>query len=180
MALRRATIDDSAALLALIGSAYRGDASRAGWTSEADLLGGQRIDATMLAAMLADDKQRLLLIEDADGIAACVNVERRDGCGYVGLVTVRPTGQGRGLGRQLLVAAEELIASDWRLPSAEMTVIRQRIELIAWYGRHGYLPTGETRPFPYGDARFGEPRRDDLEFVVLEKRLTVLATTEIT
>ncbi len=171
MVLRPATIDDSAALLALIESAYRGDSSRVGWTSEADLLDGQRIDAAMLASMLGDDNQRLLLIEDADGIAACVNVERREGRGYVGLVTVRPTGQGSGLGRQLLAAAEELIASEWQHPSAEMTVIRQRAELIAWYGRNGYLPTGETRPFPYGDTRFGEPRRDDLEFVVLAKAL---------
>lgn len=171
MHLRRATADDCAPLLALIDSAYRGDSSRVGWTSEADLLDGQRIDATMLAAMLADDNQRLLLIDDADGIAACVNVERRDGCGYVGLVTVRPAGQGKGLGRRLLVAAEAVIAEEWQLAQAEMTVIRQRAELIAWYARHDYLPTGETRPFPYGDARFAEPRRDDLIFVVLTKAL---------
>jgi len=52
-----------------------------------------------------------------------------------------------------------------------MTVIRQRPELIAWYERRGYRLTGERRSFPYGDERFGQPNRDDLEFVVLEKTL---------
>ena len=52
-----------------------------------------------------------------------------------------------------------------------MTVIAQRAELIAWYERRGYARTGEARPFPYGDPRFGEPRRDDLSFLVLEKPL---------
>jgi hypothetical protein len=52
-----------------------------------------------------------------------------------------------------------------------MTVIHLRDTLIAWYERRGYRRTGETEPFPYGDERFGIPRRDDLYFVVLEKAL---------
>lgn len=171
MAGRNASRGDIAALIALIESAYRGEASKAGWTSEADLLGGQRIDAAMLADMIADPAQRLIVFEADAQMVACVAIERREGYGYVGLVTVRPDAQGGGWGRRLLDLAEDGIATDWQLRRARMTVIAQRPELIAWYERRGYRDTGETAPFPYGDPRFGAPRRDDLWFVILEKAL---------
>ena len=166
---RQAVSDDIDALVRLIESAYRGDASKAGWTTEAHLLSGQRIDAGMLAKQLADDHQMLLMQEDEAGPLACVAVERRDGYGYIGTVTVRPTAQGCGLGRAALEVAETQITSRWGLDRARMTVIAQRSELIAWYERRGYCDTGETAPFPYGDEHFGAPARDDLYFVVLEK-----------
>jgi len=100
-----------------------------------------------------------------------VTVERRDGYGYIGAVSVRPTSQGQGIGRDLLAQAERVIGEDWKLERARMTVIAQRPELIDWYARRGYHDTGETAPFPYGDARFGAPKRDDLYFVILEKAL---------
>ena len=177
---RTATSDDITALIALIESAYRGDASRSGWTTEADLLGGQRIDAAMLAETIADPGQCLLLFEEAGQLVACVNCERREDYGYIGLVTVRPTAQGGGWGARLLAEAETVVAGRWSLGRARMTVIRQRPELIAWYVRHGYADTGERQPFPYGDPRFGEPQRDDLEFVILEKQLGASATVPAT
>ena len=166
---RQATEADIDILVALIQSAYRGDSSKAGWTTEANLLGGQRIDAMMLADQLADEDQILLMREDDAGPLACVAVERRDGFGYIGTVTVRPTAQGGGLGRAALEVAEAYIASDWSLDRARMTVIAQRPELIAWYERRGYRDTGETASFPYDNERFGAPVRSDLYFVVLEK-----------
>ena len=57
----------------------------------------------------------------------------------------------------------------WMLAALRMTVIDVRDELIAWYERRGYRRTGIRKPFPYGDTRFGVPRRDDLRFEVLEK-----------
>lgn len=166
---RRAGLDDIDALVALIQSAYRGDTSKVGWTTEADLLGGQRVDAGMLADQIADDAQMLLMRKDEAGPLACVAVERRDGYGYIGTVTVRPAAQGLGLGREALEVAEAHIAGAWGLDRARMTVIAQRPELIAWYERRGYRNTGETAPFPYNNERFGAPIRDDLYFVVLEK-----------
>ncbi len=168
---RAAIKADIPALLSLIESAYRGDASRTGWTTEADLLDGQRIDREMLAAIIADRAQRLMLFEVDDQPVACVNIEKRDGYAYVGLVTVSPAAQAQGWGRRLLAVVESIAADDWQLDRARMSVIRQRTDLIAWYVRHGYGQTGETLPFPYGDERFGRPRRDDLEFVILEKQL---------
>ncbi len=171
MQWRRATKEDAAALEALIESAYRGDSSRAGWTTEADLLDGNRTSVPQLLEVLADDDQLILACDDADGLLATVTVERRDGYGYVGAVSVRPTDQGSGIGRELLARAERTIREEWGLQRARMTVIAQRPELIDWYGRRGYADTGETAPFPYGDTRFGAPKRDDLYFVILEKAL---------
>ncbi len=171
MRWRKAILDDAAALEALIESAYRGDASRAGWTTEADLLGGNRTSIDMLLSTLKDDDQTILACDDADGLLATVTVERRDGYGYIGAVSVRPTCQGQGIGRDLLAQAERVIREEWRLERARMTVIAQRPELIGWYARRGYRDTSETAPFPYGDARFGAPKRDDLYFIILEKTL---------
>jgi GNAT superfamily N-acetyltransferase len=171
MQWRWATKEDAAALEALIESAYRGDTSRAGWTTEADLLDGNRTSVPQLLEVLADDDQLILACDDDDGLLATVTVERRDGYGYVGAVSVRPTDQGSGIGRELLARAERTIREEWGLQRARMTVIAQRPELIDWYGRRGYADTGETAPFPYGDTRFGAPKRDDLYFVILEKAL---------
>ena len=169
---RQAIEADIPALEALIESAYRGDASRAGWTTEADLLGGNRISQTMLAETLADPDQQMLVCaaEDA-GLIACVTLQKRPDYGYIGTVSVRPTLQGGGLGREILARSEDWLRQHWGLNLARMTVIAQRPELIAWYQRRGYHDTGETAPFPYGDTRFGAPKRDDLYFCVLEKSL---------
>lgn len=168
---RTAADADAEALEALIESAYRGNSSRVGWTTEADLLGGNRTSAVMLRDTIADPAQRVIVCEDAHGLLATVTVERRDGYGYVGAVSVRPTDQGSGMGRELLTRAEQMIGEAWGLERARMTVIAQRPELIDWYARRGYRDTGETAPFPYGDDRFGAPKRDDLYFVILEKAL---------
>jgi ribosomal protein S18 acetylase RimI-like enzyme len=168
---RRVTPDDIEPLIGLIQSAYRGDASKAGWTTEAHLLGGQRIDAGMLARQIADDANIMLMREDEAGPLCCFALERHADYGYVGTVTVRPTAQGSGLGREALEVAEAHIKGEWGLSCARMTVVAQREELIAWYARRGYRNTGETAPFPYEDQRFGQPMRDDLYFVVLEKRV---------
>ena len=107
-------------------------------------------------------------------LACCQLPERRgDGVAYFGMFAVRPRLQGGGVGRRLLAAAEDYASSQWSARTMEMTVIVQREELIAWYVRRGYVRTQESRPFPYGDLRFGRPCRDDLEFVVLRKQLRV-------
>jgi ribosomal protein S18 acetylase RimI-like enzyme len=88
------------------------------------------------------------------------------------MLTIEPTLQASGLGRGLLAAAEEFVHDRWQVSRMVMTVIEQRPELIAWYERRGYRRTGETAPFPYGDPRFGEPKRPDLRFVVLARDWT--------
>lgn len=168
---RVATLDDVEALERLVNSAYRGDSSRQGWTTEAELLGGQRTDAESLRALVQSGEDVLLVVEEKGELVACVNLRRHAGHGYLGMLTVRPTRQTGGLGRRLLAIAEAYVAREWGLRRMEMTVIVQRPELIAWYERRGYRRTERRERFPYGDPRFGLPKRDDLEFVVLEKAL---------
>jgi GNAT superfamily N-acetyltransferase len=91
--------------------------------------------------------------------------------GYFGMFAVRPNLQSAGIGSAVLAEAERYARDVWCADRLEMYVIAQRAELIAWYARRGYRATGATRPFPYGDERFGQPRRPDLAFTVLSKPL---------
>lgn len=169
--IRTAVPADVPALVELVESAYRGDASRTGWTTEADLLEGQRTDPDGVAAVVASEAGRMLVAESADGIVACCQLENRDGHAYFGMFAVRPGLQGGGLGRVVLVEAERLARDEWGADEMHMTVISAREELIAWYVRRGYARTGEMSPFPYGDERFGLPTRTDLQFELLVKKL---------
>lgn len=166
MLIRRATAADVDAVVALVESAYRGDSSRTGWTTEADLLDGQRTDADEVRAVLDD----LVVAEEDGGLVGCCTLIPREDHAYFGMFAVRPGMQGGGVGSRLLTAAEDL-AAEHGAKRVEMTVISSRRELVDFYLRRGYVDTGETRPFPYGDPRFGVPRRDDLVFTVLTKDL---------
>jgi GNAT superfamily N-acetyltransferase len=172
---RAATAADVEAVVALTQSAYRGDASRVGWTTEADLLDGQRTDAREVAGLIANPAVKLLLAEHEGRLLASCVLERLingGACdGYFGMFSVRPEAQGNGTGRALLAEAERIARDEWHARTMRMTVIEVRAELIAWYERRGYHRTGEYRPFPYGDPRFGIPKRDDLRFEWLVKPL---------
>lgn len=168
---RLATPADIDALILLVTSAYRGDASRAGWTTEADILDGQRVDAEGLLGDLQRPRSVILLAEQAGQIVGCCHLADEDGNGYLGMFAIAPTLQGSGLGKQLMARGEAMVQELWGLQSMQMTVIDCRAELIAFYERRGYRRTGITKPFPYGDARFGLPKRDDLRFEILEKHL---------
>jgi GNAT superfamily N-acetyltransferase len=170
---RAATSDDVPALVSLVTSAYRGDVSKQGWTTEADMLDGQRIDAEVLRKDIERPRSRIVLAERPDGeLLACAHVAEEDGAGYFGMFSVRPDLQGGGVGKAVLGEAERVAREEWNLPAMRMTVIDIRDELIAFYERRGYVRTGIKKPFPYGDERYGIPKRDDLRFEVLEKRLT--------
>ena len=164
--IRDAEPGDVTDVVALVESAYRGPASRQGWTTEADLLDGQRTDAASVREVLP----HLLVARDEDQMVGCCTMIPREGFGYFGMFAVRPGLQGKGVGSELLAEAERR-ATTLGLGHVEMTVLSARTELLAFYRRRGYAETGERRPFPYGDERFGRPRRDDLAFTVLVKQL---------
>lgn len=171
MSFRRAVASDVAAIVALVESAFRGDGSRVGWTTEADLLDGQRTDADEVGALIAHSHSCMLLAERGGTLLGCVKLVREADTGVIGMVSVVPSMQRAGVGKSLLSEAERVILLDWGLRRATMTVIVQRDTLIAWYERHGYRRTGIITPFPYGQPRFGLPKRDDLAFETLEKHL---------
>jgi GNAT superfamily N-acetyltransferase len=172
---RVATLDDVDVVYALVESAYRGESSRAGWTTEADYIDGTRTDVAHLRSIVEAVPAEILLAFDRasedEVLLACCHVELRGDRAYFGLFAVAPTEQSHGIGSRVLDEAEHRVHSWWGCTRMEMHVIDLRSELIEWYERRGYRRTGETEPFPYHAVRNGRPRRDDLRFAVLVKEL---------
>jgi ribosomal protein S18 acetylase RimI-like enzyme len=169
---RPATLVDVPAIVSLVESAYRGEVSKQGWTTEADMLEGQRTDPDGVGAIIGKPDSCVLLVQVGDELVACCHIEKQVDAGYFGMFSVAPTQQGSGIGKLVLAEAERIAREEWRCVRMEMTVIDIRNELIAWYERRGYHRSGIKKPFPYGDARFGIPKRDDLRFEILSKALS--------
>lgn len=164
-----ATEKDIAAIAVLVNSAYRGEGSKQGWTTEADLLGGQRTNPGILQKQLSEPDSVILLYKDENNaLSGCVYLKKKENKMYLGMLTVAPNLQAKGIGKQLLAAAEHH-ATQNNCEVITMTVISVRHELIAWYERQGYRPTGETEPFPT-DPEFGLPKQP-LFFIVMGKTL---------
>jgi len=168
-----ATIDDAAAITALLNSAYRGDSSKKGWTTEAGLIeGNTRTDETELVhVMQAAGSLFLKYTGDDNKLVGCVNLQKHGKKVYLGMFSVSPVLQGGGVGKQLLLAAEEH-TRQINCSSIYMSVISVRTELINWYMRHGYKDTGERKPF-VEDEKSGR-HVQPLEFMILEKLITPL------
>ena len=165
----KATLQDIPKLVILINSAYRGDSSKKGWTTEADLLDGIRTDADSLEQMITrKDAVILQSFNENNILQGCIYLEKRQDKMYLGMLTVSPLEQAKGIGKQLLIEAEKY-ASEQICSIIEMTVISVRTELIAWYQKHGYNNTGETKPFP-DNIKFGIPKQP-LEFIVMQKEI---------
>ena len=172
MTISTAINADVPALVSLINSAYRGDASRKGWTTEADLLEGDlRTDIPTLTQTMNKPAAVILKHSDADGrITGCVFLQKVPRGLYLGMLSVSPELQAAGIGKKLLEAAT-LHARSNDCSVIYMNVISLRHELIAWYERHGYHLTGETSPLP-ADNRFGVPTQP-IEFAIMIKELRV-------
>jgi len=167
--IRIATKDQLDAILQLVNSAYRGESSRAGWTTEADLIAGDvRIDMPSLQEVFAMEGSYVLAYQEGDQIIGCVNLQNKNDYLYLGMFSVSPLCQNAGIGKKLLKASEEF-AVQLQLSSIRMSVIAVRDELIAWYKRNGYADTNERIPFQE-DGMSGKHLRV-LEFAVLEKKL---------
>ncbi|MBV8156519.1 MAG: GNAT family N-acetyltransferase [Dyella sp.] len=175
LTFRVATCHDVAAVVALVESAYRGESGQRGWTTETHLIDGRRTDDANVEELIARTGSVVLLAERDGALVACCHVEQQGTHGYFGMFAVTPELQMAGLGRALLAEAERIAREQWQSVAMRMSVIEQRAELIAWYERRGYQLTGETGPFPYGQPRFGIPRRDDLRFVYMSKTLQEVA-----
>ncbi len=155
----------------LLNKAYRGPQSTKGWTTEAHLIAGDiRTNQTdLLLHFNAPNSVFLLYINATNQIAGCVNLQLIDNKLYLGMFAVSPLLQGDGIGKHLLIAAEEY-AGFVNCKSIYMTVISVRTELINWYKRNGYEETGQVVPFEE-NAHSGK-HLQKLEFMYLEKQLS--------
>ena len=167
--IQKATINDIPALVGLLNSAYRGESSKKGWTTEADMIsGGIRTDEEQLKEMMGKPGAVFLKsVSEKDGIEGCVYLDKRNGKLYLGMLSVNPALQAMGTGKKIMAAAEDHARKEG-CPAIFMRVISLRHELIAWYEKQGYSRTGETQPFensPYGTATI------PFEFLVMEKPL---------
>jgi ribosomal protein S18 acetylase RimI-like enzyme len=167
-----ATIQDIPAIKVLLNSAYRGESSRKGWTTEADLIAGDvRTDDNDLEQVMGEEGSIFLLIKSMnDQLQACINIQQHDNKIYLGMFAVQPDLQGKGVGKTMLQAADEY-AKSRGCSAIYMSVISVRKELIAWYNRQGFLPTGEMKPFNE-DALTGA-HLQPLQFLMLEKELSI-------
>ena len=169
MNISRATIQDIPQLVTLINSAYRGEQSKKGWTTEADLLGGLRTDPDSLKKMMnKQDAVILKFCNDDAELHGSVYLEKTENKMYLGMLTVSPLEQAKGIGKKLLSAAEKY-TRDQKCLAVKITVISVRHELVNWYEKHGYYKTGETKPFP-ADEKLGLPKQP-LELIVMEKQV---------
>jgi ribosomal protein S18 acetylase RimI-like enzyme len=168
--ISKATVEDAAAINKLVNSAYRGDSSRKGWTTEADLLDGSRITEDLVIEIINSNHSVILKCEEPEKLLGCVELRKNNDRLYLGMLTVDPEQQGSGIGRKLVKAAEET-AIEQGCNRVYMSVISIRHELIDWYKRLGFTDTGERKPFSMPDKRWGIPKKE-LEFIYLEKKLS--------
>jgi ribosomal protein S18 acetylase RimI-like enzyme len=170
---RKAVSSDAEILTIMVNGAYRGESSRQGWTTEAALIGGQRIDSAHIVELIGLRDSAILVAAQPDGrLVGCVHLQKKSpSVCYLGMLTVEAAIQRGGIGSFLMGASEEFALREFASAAIEMTVISVRKELIDWYVRRGFRVTGERRPFPYGETRFGEPFVDDLVFDVLVKKI---------
>ena len=162
-------MEETEELVQLVNSAYRGESSKQGWTTEADLLDGIRADRNSIEAQLRAPGASILVAKNEEGkMIGCVYLLLQGSRLYLGMLTVAPHSQAAGIGSRLLLSAEKF-GRDMQCSFITMTVIDIRHELIDWYKRKGYIITGETKPFPT-DPSFGIPKQP-LQFIVLEKSI---------
>jgi ribosomal protein S18 acetylase RimI-like enzyme len=170
MPILTANSNDISALEELLNSTYRGEASKKGWTSEADLVAGDlRTDAATLEKLMQTANAVFLkYVNEENKIEGCVFLEKKGTRLYLGMLSVSPLIQAKGIGKELMAVAESY-AREQKCSSIFMRVVSARHELVAWYERKGYRKTGETEPFPT-DNRFGTPTQP-LEFIIMEKEV---------
>jgi ribosomal protein S18 acetylase RimI-like enzyme len=167
--ISKATKEDIPVLNKLVNSAYRGDSSRKGWTNEADLLDGTRTTEEAIREFLVEPDSIILKFLEGTKIIGCVRLLKHGNQLYLGMFAVDPLIQNKGIGKKILMAAEEE-AKNRNCQSIDMTVISERKELIDWYKRNGYIEVGEKKPMIFDNPGGGIPKRD-LYFITLEKNL---------
>lgn len=169
---QKAEISDADAIAQLVNSAYRGESSRKGWTTEADLLEGLRTATAEVAQLIKREDAFILIGIHNNEIVATICCEWQaiggSNTAHFGMIAVKPTKQNKGYGKQIIAAAEALTRREWRALGFTMTVISLRHELIAFYEKLGYQRTGEFKDFPV-KPELWQPKVEGLNLQYLAK-----------
>lgn len=168
--MSKAEKQDAGQIAALVNAAYRGEPSKQGWTTEADLLAGRRTDAEEILQLISSDDSMFLLCNAGAELIGSVHLQKQAEQVCLGMLAVSPSLQGRGIGKQLLEVAEHAAQETWSVNKSVMTVISCRNELLAFYERRGYRRTGVSKPFPV-NPELWLPKVADLRLEILEKVL---------
>jgi ribosomal protein S18 acetylase RimI-like enzyme len=169
--IQKASNSDAKDIASLVNSVYRGESAKKGWTNESDLIGGQRIDARGIEALISKPHSYIFVMYQGNALLGSVHLEKTQGHCYLGMLSIDASKQGAGLGKRLMTYSENFARETLKCAKMQMTVIGQRLELIDYYKRRGYALTGEKKPFPADDPRHGILKRKDLYFEVMEKSL---------
>ncbi len=169
---RLAQLSDSPQIASLVNSVYRGEKAKTSWSSEAHILGGQRTDPQMIEELITAPNSFILLWEKqgSSQLQACVHLTINQNASHLGMLSVEIESQNKGLGK-IVLQESEFFLKQKNCDFLEIEVISCRSELIAYYQRRGFLLTQQAKPFPYGNLRFGQPKDNKLEFVVMQKKL---------
>lgn len=168
LSFHKAELSDASAIAELVNSAYRGEASRVGWTTEADLLDGLRTTTPEIAALIKREDAFILVGVLRDQVVASISCERHENTAKLGMIAVKPNLQNKGFGRQMIQAVEAIAAREWRVAGFYMAVISLRSELIEFYERLGYERSGQFERFPE-NPELWQPRVCDLTLEYLVK-----------
>ena len=167
---RLAKTADAPQIVALVNGAYRGESSRAGWTTEAELLDGVRTHHDEIASLIKAPHSLILVGLVGNEIIASMHLQLVSDAAFLGMFAVKPTGQAAGVGKAMMAEAETVVKREWAAKKILMDVISVRTELIAFYERRGYMRTGKLKDFPVSKDLW-TPKAKDLMLARMEKRL---------
>lgn len=170
LTFKQAELHDAMQLVELINSTYRGESSREGWTTEADLISGLRTDMQDITSLLKSTENVIICCEENNYFIGSVLIKKCEDYADIGMFAVRPNYQMQGVGKQLLSEAEQAVAKFWSLKRCVISVIPSRKELVEYYQRRGYQRTGIKKEFPI-NPRLWEPKVSGLTLELLEKYL---------
>ncbi len=173
LTFRHAQIADASQIAMLVNSAYRGESSRAGWTTEAELLDGVRTQSDEISVLIQTPSSLILLGLMKDEIIASMHLQLVSEAVFLGMFAVNPTGQAVGVGKAMMSQAEIVVQQQWKAKKILMDVISIRYELIAFYERRGYVRTGKISEFPVSPELW-MPKAGDLKLARMEKLLSAM------
>ena len=165
--ITQANTSQAALIARLVNQAYRPASDTRGWTHEADLVAGDRTSAEQVALQISPRSPVLVALRNGD-VIACVQIIHDGPDCWIGMLATLPSEQNAGLGKKMLSAAEAYAIDHFMPKRLMMSVLTSRPELLSFYQRRGYQPTGNVTEYPV-DAGVGEPLISNLQVIELSK-----------